>query len=57
MSIVTKTVLAATAAAADSWAPAVHAVGLIPADQAVKNVVLVHGALPMVRAGAASMTI
>ncbi|HEV7275831.1 MAG TPA: alpha/beta hydrolase [Devosiaceae bacterium] len=44
MNSLTKTLLAATAAAALSTAPAVHAEDTIPADQAIRNVVLVHGA-------------
>ncbi len=44
MTSITKTLLAATAAAALSTAPAVLGQDKIPAEQAVRNVVLVHGA-------------
>jgi pimeloyl-ACP methyl ester carboxylesterase len=44
MNSLTKTVLAATTAAALSTSYAVHAEDTIPGDQVVRNVVLVHGA-------------
>src|SRR5690606_7133844 len=44
MNSITKTVLAATAAAVLSTAPGVQGEDMIPADQAIRNVVLVHGA-------------